>query len=62
MVLAAIGAGLIGGALYFALPPSCVVDEHAMRGEVRRESSGKVLYFDGRCWTTKPVAPTDTPF
>jgi hypothetical protein len=23
---------------------------------------GKLMYFDGRCWTTKPMPPTDTPF
>lgn len=62
VTLAVICAGLIAGATYWALLPSCVADKAGFRGEVKREASGKLLYFDGHCWTTKPVPPTDTPF
>lgn len=60
--LAAICAGLIAGAAYWVLRPSCDADEPGFRGEVKREADGRLLYFDGHCWTTKPMPPTDTPF
>jgi hypothetical protein len=34
----------------------------ACAGEVMRKANGKYLYFNGECWTTKYVTPTDTPF
>jgi hypothetical protein len=34
----------------------------AQAGDVKRESDGRLLYFDGRQWTDKPLPPQDTPF
>jgi hypothetical protein len=33
-----------------------------MAGEVKRVPDGTLMYFDGRCWTSKPMPPRDTPF
>jgi hypothetical protein len=62
VVLAAICATLIAIAVYVARRPTCETDDHAMKGEVRRQTDGRLLYFDGRCWTTKPMPPRDSPF
>jgi hypothetical protein len=59
--LAAICAALIASAAYWASRPKCVA-QSGLLGEVKREADGKLLYFDGRCWTAKPVPPTDLPF
>jgi hypothetical protein len=34
----------------------------AQAGDVKRESDGRLLYFDGRRWTNKPMPAQDTPF
>jgi hypothetical protein len=60
--LAVLCAGLIAAIAYWSVPPSCQRDVRAMAGEVKRRSDGKLLYFDGTCWTTKPMPPRDTPF
>jgi len=60
--LALLSAGLIAGIVYWSVPPSCQSDERAVKGEVKRTSDGKLMYFDGRCWTSKPMPPLDTPF
>jgi hypothetical protein len=60
--LAVLCAGLITAITYWSLPPSCATDLRAVRGEVKRGADGKLLYFNGECWTTKPMAPRDTPF
>jgi len=60
--LAVLCAGLIGAIIYGALPPSCASDFRAVKGEVKRRADGKLLYFDGTCWTTTPMPPLDTPF
>jgi hypothetical protein len=39
---------------------SCETDAQAFLGEARRMPDGTFVYFDGHCWTTKPVPPTDT--
>jgi hypothetical protein len=61
-VLTALCAGFVVGVAYFSLRSSCETDERAIIGEVKRVATGKLLYFDGRCWTSKPMPPTDTPF
>jgi hypothetical protein len=60
--LAVLCAGLIGAITYWSLPTSCATDFRAVRGEVKRGVNGKLLYFNGECWTTKPMPPLDTPF
>jgi hypothetical protein len=59
IALLAIG---LAAAVYLARRTSCDGDGRALVGEVKRVSDGTLLYFDGRCWTTKPAPPTDTPF
>ena len=60
--LAVFGAGMVAAIAYWSLPPSCATDFRAVGGEVKRRADGKLLYFDGECWTTKPTPPRDTPF
>ena len=62
VVLAVAVAAAIAIAAYLALRPVCESDRSAMRGEVRRAANGTFRYFDGQCWTTKPLPPRDTPF
>ena len=38
------------------------IRETAQAGDVKRSPDGRVLYFDGRDWTTTPLPPQDTPF
>jgi hypothetical protein len=40
----------------------CVSHERGLRGEAMRTADGKMLYFNGDCWTRRPMPPTDTPF
>jgi hypothetical protein len=37
----------------------CESDQQAFLGEARRMPDGTYMYFDGRCWTKKPMPPTD---
>jgi hypothetical protein len=62
VVLAAIVAALLAAALFMSRQPACETGGHAAKGDVRREANGTLLYFDGRCWTTRPQAPQDSPF
>ena len=56
--------GLVGAACatYQALRYPCLTHDPGLRGEVMRRAEGTNLYFNGECWTTKFVTPTDTPF
>jgi len=58
----AITLATAGAAYYCAYRPECSPFDRGLKGEVKRMSDGRTLYFDGRCWTTTPVPPTDTPF
>lgn len=40
----------------------CVSRDPGLRGEVMRGANGQFLYFNGQCWTARPMPPTDTPF
>jgi hypothetical protein len=60
--MALLCAGLIACMGYWSTQPSCQTDERAMAGEVKRRPDGTLMYFDGRCWTNKPMPPRDTPF
>jgi hypothetical protein len=57
-----VAAGSFACATYRAWRFPCVSHERGLRGEVMRSADGKFLYFNGKCWTTRPMPPTDTPF
>ena len=61
VVLALVIVGIVVVAVYLPRRSACTADSTAVRGDVRREK-GQMIYYDGRCWTQKPVPPTDTPF
>jgi hypothetical protein len=52
----------IAFASYLERGSDCVSDGRGVRGEATRGKDGRLLYFNGECWTHEPVAPTDTPF
>jgi hypothetical protein len=52
----------IGSYLYLSSAGGCETDVRAMKGEAKRTDDGRMLYFDGRCWTSAPTPPRDTPY
>jgi hypothetical protein len=58
LVLVAIAAA---AAFYWMHEPSCRMDARGLRGEVKYDIDGQPRYFDGRCWSSTPVPPMDTP-
>jgi hypothetical protein len=44
---------------HLARRSSCETDKQAFLGEARRMPDGTYMYFDGRCWTKKPMPATD---
>ena len=62
VLFALVCAGLVAYAVYLIRRSPCVSREPGFRGEVMRQDSGKFVYFTGKCWTTHPMPPTDTPF
>jgi hypothetical protein len=46
---------------YQAWRSSCVSRERGLKGEVMQSAKG-LLYFNGQCWTRRPLPPTDAPF
>ncbi len=62
LALAALAATLIAATAYVARRPACEPDRTAMKGEVQRGAGGRLLYYDGRCWTTTAQSPLDAPF
>ena len=62
MVLAAIVAALAVIALLMSRQSACEPGGPVVKGQVRRDSKGKLQYFDGRCWSSKPLPPGDQPF
>jgi hypothetical protein len=54
--------GLVACATYRAWRYPCMSREPGLRGEIMRTADGTSLYFNGECWTTRPMPPTDTPF
>ena len=61
LVLATI-ATLLGIAVYVSRGPACETGGRTAKGDVKREADGRLMYFDGQCWTIKPLPPQDTPF
>ena len=55
-------AGLAGCNPYRSSRYTCVSREPGLRGEIMRGPDGKFVYFNGECWTARPMPPTDTPF
>ena len=60
--LALLCAALIVSVAYWSGQRSCQSDAQATKGEIKRGPDGRMLYFDGQCWTDKPMPPKDTPF
>jgi hypothetical protein len=62
VVFAAIFAALVALALLMSRQPACEPGGPAVKGQVRRDARGKLQYFDGQCWSAKPLPPGDQPF
>jgi hypothetical protein len=62
VILAALFAALIALAALMSRQPACEAGGPAKAGDVKHDGNGKLLYFDGRCWTSKPTPPRDAPF
>jgi hypothetical protein len=62
IAFATVLAALIAIAWLMSRQPACEPGGPAVKGEVRRDASGKLQYYDGRCWTTKAPVPNDQPF
>jgi hypothetical protein len=54
--------GSVACASYRAWRYPCISREPGLRGEIMRSADGKFLYFNGSCWTARPMPPRDTPF
>jgi hypothetical protein len=61
-MVAVVCMGIGACATYRSWRYPCVSRERGLRGEVMRTAEGKSLYFNGECWTARPMPPTDTPF
>ena len=58
-------AGLVAAVIALAIGVYHVAsrcEPGGMIGEMKREANGKILYYNGACWTTKPMPPRDGPF
>jgi len=62
VAIAALVAALVAAGAYVTRRPACEPDRTAMKGEVKRDANGRLVYYDGQCWTTTPQPPRDTPF
>ena len=62
LLVGVVAVGFAACATYLAWRYPCVSREAGLRGEVKRTAEGKLLYFNGECWTARPMPPTDTPF
>jgi hypothetical protein len=60
--IALIVAALIAVASWWAVPRPGSVSATARAGDVKRGPDGRLLYFDGRQWTHKPLPPQDLSF
>jgi len=47
---------------WWCIPRYCDDAVPGVKGERWIQSDGSVKYFDGRCWSDKPVPPSDTAF
>ncbi len=55
-------AAVVATAAYWSLRSDCVAAGPGIRGAVKVLADRKVLYFNGSCWTRKPITPRDMPF
>ena len=62
LAIAALVAALVAVGAYVTRRPTCEPDRTAMKGEVKRDANGHLVYYDGQCWTPRPQPPRDTPF
>lgn len=61
IVAVALVAALIVGAAYWWQRTACIERGAGIRGETKIQADGTQLYFDGECWTTRPLPPLDMP-
>ena len=61
LTLIVVVTGAVAALFYWNHVPSCATDPRALRGEMMRGRDGRMLYFDGRCWSSTPLPPRDTP-
>jgi hypothetical protein len=57
-----VSVGLAGCNPFRTARYPCLSHEPGLRGEVMRGPDGKFLYYNGQCWTARPMPPRDTPF
>jgi hypothetical protein len=62
VALVLVSFGLAGCESYRDWRYPCVSRESGLRGEAKRGGDGQMLYFDGECWTARPLPPRDSPF
>jgi hypothetical protein len=62
VLFVAVSIPVVACATYQRWRYPCVSREAGLRGEVKRGDDGKFLYFNGECWTRRPMPPMDTPF
>ena len=61
MLLGGAVAVAAAAAAYWSTRSACVEVGSGLRGEVKAHASGKLLYFNGSCWTSEPMPPRDMP-
>jgi hypothetical protein len=61
-VLALTALGAAGCEAYRDWRYPCVSRQSGLRGEAKRGADGKMLFFNGECWTARPMPPRDSPF
>ena len=61
IVAISLAVGLIAGAAYWRQRNACIEPGSGIRGETKIQADGTQLYFDGQCWTTRPLPPLDMP-
>jgi hypothetical protein len=62
VALALVSFELAGCEAYRDWQYPCLSRETGLRGEAKRRADGQMLYFDGECWTARPMPPRDSPF
>jgi hypothetical protein len=61
IVAITLAVALIAGAAYWRQRNACIEPGSGIRGETKIQADGTQLYFDGQCWTARPLPPLDMP-
>lgn len=61
LVIAAVAA-MLAAIAFTRTRPSPTAESHALKGDVVRDSRGRLMYFDGERWTPTPPPPNDDAF